>query len=540
MGERVLVLLPTSTKKLLAQWQGPYPVLRKVGPVTYEVDMFDRTKRRRILHVNMLRKWYTPLASSYWTDVVPASEPEEEDVILWKDSESGQSPVFGQGLDNEQRRDLFHLLDDFADVLRDKPGRTTLTEHTIETGAAFPTRQHPYRLPQAYKGVVQEELKEMLAEGIVEPSASEWAAPIVLVRKKDGSFRFCVDYRKLNSVSRADAYPMPRMDELIDNLGQAQFITTLDLTRGYWQVPMAEVSRAKTAFTTGFGLYQFRVMPFGLQGAPATFQRLMDQLLTGLEGYTAAYLDDLVIYSNSWTEHLEHVQRVLTRLREAGLTVKPKKCQFGMKECVYLGHVVGNGTVKPEHGKLEAVQGFPIPETKSQVRAFLGLTGYYWRFIPDYSSIAAPLTDLTKKYAPTRVIWSEACEAAFQKLKEILCKAPVLQNPDFNKSFILQTDASDRGIGAVLSQEDSNGEEHPVAYFSKKLLPREERYSTVEKECLAIKLGIQAFRVYLMGRPFVVQTDHRSLIWLDRLKENNARLTRWSLALQPYQFIVKH
>ena len=473
-------------------------------------------------------------------EIEPELEPEEDDVILWKDSESGQSPVFGQELVDKQRRDLLGLLDEFADVLRDKPGRTTLTGHTIETGTATPTHQHPYRLPHAYKDVVQQELKEMLADGIVEPSMSEWAAPIVLVKKKDGLFRFCVDYRKLNSVSRVDAYPMPRMDELIDNLGQAQFVTTLDLTRGYWQVPMSEESRAKTAFTTGFGLYQFRVMPFGLQGAPATFQRMMDQLLMGLEGYTAAYLDDLVIFSESWPDHLEHIQRVLQRLREAGLTVKPKKCQFGMKECVYLGHVVGNGTVKPEHGKLEAVQNFPIPETKSQVRAFLGLTGYYRRFIPGYSSIAAPLTDLTKKYAPTKVAWSEACATAFRKLQELLCSSPVLRSPDFTRSFILQTDASDRGIGAVLSQEDSEGEEHPVAYFSRKLLPREERYSTVEKECLAIKLGIQAFRVYLMGKPFVIQTDHRSLVWLDRLKENNARLTRWSLALQPYQFIVQH
>ena len=180
---------------------------------------------------------------------------------------------------------------------------------------------------------------------------------------------------------------MPRMDEWIDNLGQAQFVTTLDLSGGYWQVPMAEESRAKTAFTTGFGLYQFRAMPFGLQGAPATFQQMMDQLLMGLEGYTAAYLDDLVIFSQSWTDHLEHLQSILLRLREAGLTVKPKKCLFGTRECVYLGHVVGNGTVRPEHGKVEAVQDFPTPKSKSQARAFLGLTGYYHRFIPDYSSI---------------------------------------------------------------------------------------------------------------------------------------------------------
>ena len=180
------------------------------------------------------------------------------------------------------------------------------------------------------------------------------------------------------------------------------------------------------------------------------------------------------------------------------------------------------------------------PGTKSQVRAFLGLTGYYRRFIPDYASVAAPLTDLTRKSAPNKVVWSESCEKAFRELKLLLCSSPILRSPDFTRQFILQTDASDRAIGTVLSQVDGEGEEHPVGYFSRKLLPREERYATVEKECLAIKLGIEAFRVYLLGRPFIVQTDHRSLEWLHRLKENNARLSRWSLALQPYNFVVQH
>ena len=191
----------------------------------------------------------------------------------------------------------------------------------------------------------------MEASGVIEPSASEWAAPIVLV-KKDGSLSFCVDYRKLNVVARSDAYPMPRVDELIDKLGNASFITTLDLTRGYWQVPVEEKSRPLTAFATPFGLYQFRMMPFGLSGAPATFQRLMDRVLRGLESYSAAYLDDVVIHSTSWEEHLMHIRAVLDRLRKAGLTAKPRKCQFGMRQCSYLGHIVGNGVVQPELAKL--------------------------------------------------------------------------------------------------------------------------------------------------------------------------------------------
>ena len=222
-----------------------------------------------------------------------------------------------------------------------------------------------------------------------------------------------------------------------------------------------------------------------------------------------------------------------------GLTAKPAKCQIGMQQCIYLGYMVGNGEIRPENGKIEAVVKFPRPTTKKDVRAFLGLSGYYRKFIPNYASTALPLTDLTKKSLPDKVTWTAACDTAFSELKRRLTCSPVLKSPDLSKPFVLQTDASDRGVGAVLSQRTTDGD-HPIAYFSRKLIPREERYSTVEKECLAIKLGVHAFRVYLLGRPFVVQTDHRSLEWLHRLKENNARLTRWSLSLQPYDFTVEH
>jgi len=251
---------------------------------------------------------------------------------------------------------------------------------------------------------VEKELQEMLAQGIIEPCTSEWAAPIVLVKKKNGSLRLCVDYRKLNSLSNIDAYPMPRIEELIDKLGKAKFISTLDLTRGYWQLPMASNSRDKTAFTTPFGLFRFNVMPFGLNGAPATFQRMMESLIRGMEEFTGGYMDDLVIFSNTWKEHLDHVWLVMERLKEANLTAKPSKCQFGMHECVYLGHIVGNGTVRPEKDKLEAVSTFPQPVTKKQVRAFMGLTGYYRKFIPNYATTAAPLTDLTRKRKEKTVV----------------------------------------------------------------------------------------------------------------------------------------
>ena len=281
-------------------------------------------------------------------------------------------------------------------------------------------------------------------------------------------------------------------------------------------MPVKPEARSKTAFVTPFGLYQFKVMPFGLSGAPATFQRMMDNLTRGLSESTGAYLDDLVIYSSIWKKHLEHVREVLSRLQGAGLTAKPRKCQFGMSKCIYLGHVVGSGTVSPDPLKLEAIRSFPTPTVKKQVRAFLGLTGYYRRLIPDFASIASPLSDLTRKSAQEKVVWAAQCDKAFTELKQRLCSKPILKSPDFNCPFTLQTDASDRGVGAVLSQTDEDGLEHPVAYYSRKLLSREEKYATVEKECLAIKLAVEAFSVC---RHFTIQTDHKALEWLDRLRE---------------------
>ena len=276
--------------------------------------------------------------------------------------------------------------------------------------------------------------------------------------------------------------------------------------------------QAQNCFQFTIWFFQFRVMPFGLQGAPATFQRMMDRLLTGACKFAAAYLDDLVIYSSTWRDHLQHIRFMLQRLQEAGLTVKLCKCQFGMQQCTYLGFVVGSGLLRPEVDKLQAIKQLPIPNTKRDIRAFLGITGYYRKFIANYATVAAPLTDLTKKNFPNLVTWTDCCAKAWQALKDVLCSSPVLKSPDFTSQFILQTDASNQGVGAVLSQRDEHGSDHPVAYFRKKLLPCKVRYSTVEKECLAIRLATHSFRVYLLGRPFIIQTDHRALQWLDKLK----------------------
>ena len=544
-NDQVLVLLPTTHNKLLAKWQGPYKVIRRLGKVTYEVDIPGARSRKKVYHINLLKKWHSDEAQEtacmihVHVDNSESGTGEElDDVPSWREDD-GSKCVIGK-LATEQRKQLEGLLRKYQEVFKNKPGKTKAIKHFIHTTDSKPVKQRPYRLPHAYWEEVKQELKDILAEGVIEPSQSDWASPIVLVRKKDNSIRLCVDYRKLNAQSRIDAYPMPRIEDILDKVGKAKFITTLDLARGYWQVPVADEDRHKTAFTSPFGLYQFCVMPFGLNGAPATFQRLMNEVVRDMENFAQAYLDDLVIFSDTWSEHLSHLQTVLERLQGFGLTAKMAKCQWAMGECTYLGHVIGGGHVKPEMNKLEAVENFPVPKTKKEVRSFLGLTGYYRRFVKDYAAMAVPLTNLTRKEYPETVVWTEECDKAFNALKNMLTSTPVLSSPDFEKTFILQTDASNYGVGAVLSQTDADGLEHPIAYFSRKLLDREQKYSTIEKECLAIKLAIKAFQMYLLGRPFIIQTDHRTLQWLSNVKDENSRLARWSLALQPYQFNIEH
>ncbi len=445
----------------------------------------------------------------------------------------------GDHLSPSQLTDVARLQREFADVFSPRPGRTNLIQHHIETEPGVVVRSRPYRLPEHKKKVVQSELEAMLEMGVIEESRSDWASPIVLVPKTDGSVRFCVDYRKVNAVSKFDAYPMPRVDELLDRLGTARFYSTLDLTKGYWQIPLSPLSKEKSAFTTPFGLHQFVTLPFGLFGAPATFQRLMDKILRPHTAYAAAYLDDIIIYSQDWQRHMVHLREVLRALRGAGLTANPKKCAIGRVEVRYLGFHLGHGQVRPQIDKTAAIAACPRPKTKKEVRQFLGLAGYYRRFVPDYSELTSPLTDLTKKEVPDTVPWTERCQQVFTQVKAALCGGPLLHSPDFSLPFLLQTDASDRGLGAVLTQE-IGGEERPVLYISRKLSKRETMYSTIEKECLAIRWAVLTLRYYLLGREFTLCSDHAPLQWLHRMKDTNARITRWYLALQPFKFKVIH
>ncbi len=537
-GQKVLLLLPTSTSKLLAKWQGPYTVVRKMGPVTYEVHHPDKGKARQTYHVNLLKEWKVPPGKGPETSLlVRKVEVEEEEES--EDAKRQPSVVSLTHLEDSKRKELQHLLSQFPALFCQRPGRTELTQHTIHLSTPSPSRQRPYRVPERLVEPLKEEIKMMKELGVIEPSMSEWSSPMVIVPKRDGSLRVCIDFRKLNAQSKFDAYPMPRVDDLLEKIGRAQYITTLDLCKGYWQVPLNPESRPYTAFRTPLGLFQFTVLPFGLHGAPATFQRLMDRVLQGCEDWSAAYLDDVVIHSNSWVEHLQHLQQILKRIEEAGLTLNVSKCEWARQEANYLGYHLGNGQLRPQVDKVEAIRRSPQPKTKKEVRSFLGLVGWYRRFVPNFASIAAPLTNMLSKTVTNPIPWTDDCETAFNSLKEKMCSSPVLQSPDFSQKFLVQVDASATGIGAVLAQ-GSAGEERPVVYLSRKLLPRETRYSVVEKEGLAIKWSLDSLRYYLLGREFDLETDHRALTWIQSMKDHNARVTRWYLALQPYHFKIRH
>ena len=487
----------------------------------------DKRKPEQIYHVNLLQKWYAREALFSCLPPTESRELAREEVQV------------GPSLSPHQRQMTLELVDRNRDVFSSLPGYTEVVQHEIRTLPGRTVNQRPYRVPEARKVAIQEEVRKMLELGVIEESQSAWASPIVLVPKPDGSVRFCNDYRKLNEVSEFDAYPMPRVDDLMDSLGHARFLTTLDLTKGYWQVPLTPASKEKTAFATPEGLYQYTRLPFGLHGAPATFQRLMDRILTPHRGYAAAYLDDVVIQSPDWASHLPRKQAVIDSLREACLTANPKKCRLALSETNYLGYTIGRGLVKPQEAKLQAIQDWPQPITKKQVRSFLGLAGYYRRFITDFATIAAPLTELTTKRHSRMVRWNPAAEAAFVNLKRALCSGPILVAPDFKKDFVVQADASEVGLGAVLTQAHE-GEEHPILYLSRTLLQREKNYSTVEKECLAVTWALESLRFYLLGQRFTVVSDHAPLQWMARNRETNSRVTRWFLSLQAFNFSVIH
>ena len=448
----------------------------------------------------------------------------------------------GADLTGDQKDKFYTLLINYSSIFATTDlelGKTNKLHHQIETGNATPIRQAVRRICSVRREEVRGLLKQMQEKDVIQQSSSPWASLIVLVKKKDGTTRFCVDYRKLNNVTRKDAYPLPRIDSTLDTLSGSQWFSTLDLVSGYWQVEIDEKDQPKTAFCTTEGLYEFKVMPFGLCNAPATFQRLMDLVLAGLQwSHCLVYIDDVIILGRDYDDHLQNLQVVFERLLQAGLKLKPSKCAFFQQQVQYLGHLISPSGVRPDPTKTEKVATWPKPTSTRSVQQFLGFANYYRRFIKDFAQIAKPLHQLTER--GIAFSWSKDCEDFFNVLRDCLSGAPLLVFPNFNKPFILDTDASDIGIGAVLSQADEEGRERVVAYGSRLLSKSERKYCVTRRELLAVVVFTKQFRPYLFGHKFVLRTDHGSITWLRNFKEPEGQLARWLEKLQEFNFEVVH
>ncbi|XP_062374552.1 uncharacterized protein LOC134062534 isoform X1 [Sardina pilchardus] len=444
-------------------------------------------------------------------------------------------------LDRDGQLQLAQLLCTYGSVFSTGPGdlgRTSLVQHDIMTRAGAAVKQPPRRMAQGKQRDADQQVEQSLEVGLARRSHSSWASPIVMVRKKDGTYRLCVDYRALNDSTIKDAYPLPRIQDTLDTLSTAKWFSTLDLASGYWQVELTPRARHAAAFCTRKGLFEWNVMPFGLCNAPATFQRLMDRVLAGLQWETClVYLDDIIVLGRDVPEMLQRLGQVFDRLHHANLKLKPAKCCLFRRQVAYLGHIVSEEGVTTDPMKIQKVQEWPSPTSVPEVRQFIGLASYYRRFVQNFATIAEPLHNLTKKYA--RFQWTSECQEAFNKLKQLLTTTPVLGYPLDEGNMILDTDASDTGVGAVLSQLQQ-GRERVLAYGSRKLSKTEQNYCTTRRELLAVVEFTSHFRQYLLGRHFTVRTDHSSLRWLTKMKEPEGQLARWLERLGEYDFEIIH
>lgn len=448
-------------------------------------------------------------------------------------------------LSSNQRITADGIINLYNDISFEKKGlgRTSAIVHKIDTGDSAPIRQRYYRMSPEKQKIIIDQVDEMLSLDVVEYCESPWSSPILLVNKKDGKPRFCLDSRKLNTITKKDAYSLPYVTEILDNLKNAKYISSVDLSKAFWQIPISECDKDKTAFyVPGRGTLRFKVTAFGLTNAPATQQRLVDSLFgPEFEMKVFAYLDDVIVISDNFEEHVSLLKRVLEKLKSANLTINIDKCQFFRDRLRYLGYVVDSQGLRTDPEKVDAILNYPVPTSRKELKRFLGTTSWYRRFIPNFSTIAGPLNKLTStKKNYTNFQWSVEADQAFIGLKSALVQAPVLACPNYSLPFEVHTDASNFGVGAMLTQT-VDGVEHPIAYMSRSLSGPERNYSVTEREALAVLTALEHWRCYLEnGETITVFTDHSALKWFLSLNNPTGRLARWGVRLSAFNFVIKH
>lgn len=475
--------------------------------------------------------------------VQPLSDFDEEPPPYTQNTPFNPDLIRTQHLSSLEKDKILQLCHQFKDIFYNENSDLTFTssvKHEIRVKNEEPIFTRSFRHPKAMQAEISSQISKLLDNKIIRPSISPYSSPVWIVPKKmDASgkrkFRMVIDYRKLNENTVEDKYPLPRIDEILDNLGKCTYFTTLDLAQGFHQIEVHPNSVEKTAFTVPNGHFEYTRMPFGLKNAPATFQRMMDEVLREfLYQFCFVYMDDVIIFSKSLQDHLIHIKRIFKKFREVNLKIQLDKSEFLSREVAFLGHVITPEGIKPNPDKIAAIQNFPIPKTVKEIRSFLGLVGYYRRFIPNFSKITNPMNRCLRKGTKIETDHPQYIES-FEKCKSALTNSPILQYPDFSEPFTLTTDASNIAIGAVLSQKGK-----PVAYYSRTLITAERNYSTIERELLAIIDSCKHFRPYLYGTKFTIETDHKPLVWLHHIKEHHPRLSRMKLKLEEFDFEIKY
>lgn len=519
------------------KWHEDYNVRKK-----YRTNVITFRKDGRAQRINAALE----LSKTIWSKHKLAQHLKRRNVafaILLR-PQAPQEPLELNAMEMNQAssdKDIQNVLLEYQDVFPDDlprglPPDRGRPRFKIELAKeAEPHKKGIYRLSESESQELLRQIRDLIEKGFIQPSTSPWGAPVLFAAKKDGGLRLCIDYRALNKQTVKNCYPLPRIDEIFDNLRQASIFTSLDLRSGYHQIRLDSESIPMTAFRTKYGLFEFLVLPFGLTNAPAAFMNLVNDILRPfIDKFVSAYLDDILIYSKTKAEHVQHLRQVFEKLREHKLYAKTSKCKFGRTSVDFLGHVVSTKGFEMERVKVEAIQKWPTPKTKRDVQSFLGMVNFYRRFIKDMATVAKPLTELT---GIVDFDWTSRREDAFLALKRKVMSAPVLRAFDPELPVVLSTDASGCALGAVLEQDDGMGR-RPVAYFSQTLNIHEQRYTIRERELLAIVQAIRHWRCYLHGRSFVVNTDHESLRYLKTQDKLNDRQVRWLEVLEQYDFKI--
>ena len=542
-GDQIIVLYPMSTNKLMSRWQGPCKVLQRRSKYSYLVDMRDGG--HRIIHANKMRKYVVRTMNcglivdedvdfGKVVEVVVTSHHGDDTEIKLNENQIAH-------LDVNQQRQLLELLNRYTDRFSEQPGLCQLVEHEVQLQPGFrPKEFKAYRIPLVYREEVERQIQRMIKEKIIQPSTSPMASPLVIVRKKDGSLRLACDYRYINSYTVDCKYPMPMVRDVLNKISKAQVISIFDCRSAYWTCPVKASDRWKTAFVTHNACYEFLRVPFGMVNSGRTFVRAINLVLQPLQEFTEPYIDDIAVHSSDWIGHLKHIEMFLSQMRVHNVTLNLNKCIFGQGKVKFIGHLVGSGTCQMDPERIATLIKLQVPETKKQVKQLLGFFGYYRQYVANFAAIAKPLTDLTSKNLPERVVWTTMEQKAFDALKAAIQKDVVLSSFKIGCCFSLYCDSSEGAVGAVLTQMDDFGVDKPVAFISQKLSSTQKQWATVEKEAYAVVWALNKLREIIIGSKICIYTDHNPLTYLKESSAKSAKLVRWSLALQEFDFELRY